>query len=1011
MARTRDNSYTAFTINTSEVRYKAGEGDDAPLIQDATRTLANLNKILGGLERVIRSTTGEKEFAINRNRIQVDSASGVGSVQFFVKKEFEDRIKNAIKYYESNSPLINESLASLSSTMRIENAIKHTFERDDILGRKAISKFIVEADKAGGRAEVLPSTEAGKDKVRATLFTTEEEMKGKSEEKLFNETFPEAKAYSAVEKSKRDIKSQEELKKEQDKIAKSLHTEPSVLDDNVNKMMAEADEEEYERLKKEKKLKEAHEEYLRNLEKYYHTEPDKLETNVTNLMEKAKEEEAKKIDEDKKIKEAHEAYMLGLFKDTHTDPDVLEIEVNKKMAKAEEEERKRIEHDKKEQDRIEENKRNVLRDVYYTDPDALEVEVNKKMYQAEKEEQERLEKEDKLTKATIARALYIVGSTLVLIADITRRILTATLTRASEEKKSALEAKNIGISRESLRQANASDRALGIDEGTTAKAMQSIQSATGTLAGLDTAKVEELSRVLGEGTVNAINMALGKNDPENALGLILNEYFKRGVAGVNSFGMQVGQYQAQRELASALEKAGFNDIATILRNMFYMNDTGIYKGMVEGKNPYENYKNLYNPAEGGLSPADRQKLSELGQVVDRVNTNFSTLSENIKNHLLLSLEGFIDMLDKLNIGKDAGDIAKTNQQSVGAFESVIADTAIKSKEGEGTFSDILAKAGFGLEGSGFSSITEFKRELRSKSPKLNEKQQDYYNRLLKYLKTDEGLKVLSYLGDAELNEAKNKQAVEELTKGRKKGSVKFNGANYTSSNMVTTAEDIIDMPNDYVQDFAFARILTDMQKTGESMFTLDEIYEEFKSEFYPNGVKKGDVIWNKKIQKNINDENKKRAKENEPSLTEAEELDLARKHADERNPYGAFSSDFSKARQQVIENLKLKKARSLSNNIADAMIIGEAKRSEEYLNLASIMAKNMATVKSVEVISYSAKDKNAVVKVMFVDNKGNEVAKDITFRTDVPRDTTNYEVTVDETGKKVSTAYENSSSE
>ena len=95
------------------------------------------------------------------------------------------------------------------------------------------------------------------------------------------------------------------------------------------------------------------------------------------------------------------------------------------------------------------------------------------------------EREDKSNKRKMLHWLTIVVSFLAGIADITRRILTASLARASEIKKEQVEAKSLGRSYTNAREYKAQESAMGMKEGTFTSAIASLQSAFGDVTHLD----------------------------------------------------------------------------------------------------------------------------------------------------------------------------------------------------------------------------------------------------------------------------------------------------------------------------------------------------------------------------------------------------------------------------------------------------------------------------------------------------------------------------------------------
>ena len=84
------DEYIAYSFDTSNIKYETESGN---LRRNTAKSLADLQNIVRGLEKTIRSSTGEKGFNINRNLISVNPKSKTGSFRFFVKKDYGELIK------------------------------------------------------------------------------------------------------------------------------------------------------------------------------------------------------------------------------------------------------------------------------------------------------------------------------------------------------------------------------------------------------------------------------------------------------------------------------------------------------------------------------------------------------------------------------------------------------------------------------------------------------------------------------------------------------------------------------------------------------------------------------------------------------------------------------------------------------------------------------------------------------------------------------------------------------
>ena len=480
-------------------------------------------------------------------------------------------------------------------------------------------------------------------------------------------------------------------------------------------------------------------------------------------------------------------------------------------------------------------RRNLKQAEKYSD----DVQANQKEKDEERQKGKEA-REDKSNKRKMLHWLTIVVSFLAGIADITRRILTASLARASEIKKEQVEAKSLGISYTNAREYKAQETAMGMKEGTFTSAIASLQSAFGDVTHLDDNALGELAKVLKGDVVEAINNGLGRNDPEKLMKTILNAYYERGQSGVNSIGQRVGKFQAERELSTALEKAGLNDIANILRNMFYTNDTGIYKGRISNGDSFTDYMGLSTAYTMGYDAVDNKHFAELGQVVDSVKSKFQSLKDSLNKLVLDSIGGLIQKIDNWDIGKSAEEKlrdTRTNIQLSAAASDRLHNSANIARS---QYTQMFREAGvnaadFGIKG--VNTIDEFlaftnTSEGQYWNPK-GEQEKEAYNNLVQFLNTEQGNKAIKLVHYTQTAEKKAKQADEAYKKGLKTGKVDYNKADYTASAIAT------DMKKNLTEawfsnEFSAVNLLYRSGRgdnARKALFTNQDVWEEYKRTF------------------------------------------------------------------------------------------------------------------------------------------------------------------------------------
>ena len=477
-------------------------------------------------------------------------------------------------------------------------------------------------------------------------------------------------------------------------------------------------------------------------------------------------------------------------------------------------------------------RRNLKQAEKYSD----DVQANQKEKDEERQKGKEA-REDKSNRRKMLHWLTIVVSFLSGIADITRRILTASLARASEIKKEQVEAKSLGISYTNTREYKAQETAMGMKEGTFTSAIASLQSAFGDVTHLDDNALGELAKVLKGDVVEAINNGLGRNDPEKLMKTILNAYYERGQSGVNSIGQRVGKFQAERELSTALEKAGLNDIANILRNMFYTNDTGIYKGRISNGDSFTDYMGLTTAYTMGYGTVENKHFAELGQVVDSVKSKFQSLKDSLNKLVLDSIGGLIQKIDNWDIGKSAEEKlrdTRTNIQLNAAASDRLQNSANIARS---QYTQMFREAGvnaadFGIKG--VNTIDEFLAFINTSegqywNPK-GEQEKEAYNKLVQFLNTEQGNKAIKLVHYTQTAEKKAKQADEAYIKGLKTGKVDYNKADYTASAIA------MDMKENLAEawfsnEFSAVNLLYRSGRgdnAREALYTNQEVWEEYK---------------------------------------------------------------------------------------------------------------------------------------------------------------------------------------
>ena len=427
-------------------------------------------------------------------------------------------------------------------------------------------------------------------------------------------------------------------------------------------------------------------------------------------------------------------------------------------------------------------RKNLKPAVKYSD-DVLSERKEKEKIEEEKKE----EKEKKQSRVSALGKIALIAKVLTTIADITRRILTATLQRASEITKEKQDAISNGTTQEKVRQYYTTEGAMGMGKGTILEGMQELKSGLGNLANLDTNMLSELAKVLRSDIISGIKLGEAGTNTENVMIQILDAYYKQAQRGVNSVGQQVGVRNAEIEMAGALEKAGLGKLAEILRSMFYANDTGIYKGRVTD---FDSFNSLSPHYTNGLIDVDNKYASELGQSVNALKQRFNDLKENLEQGLLISLGNLINKINNWDIGKSVKEKTEDNRTNSVLLSKARAQYTNRAESASKRANKIIKDAGIDLSAFGEhgTDISTFVKYMYSDAFHTDEElgrrtdeQKETIKKFKQFLITDKGEEFIKAMIESEYALDFANKADKAYKKGMKTGDFNYDITGYTDA--------------------------------------------------------------------------------------------------------------------------------------------------------------------------------------------------------------------------------------
>ena len=437
-------------------------------------------------------------------------------------------------------------------------------------------------------------------------------------------------------------------------------------------------------------------------------------------------------------------------------------------------------------------RKNLKPAVKYSD-DVLSERKEKEKREEEKKE----EKEQKQSRVSILGKIALIAKVLATIADITRRILTATLQRASEITKERQDAVSNGTTQEKVRQYYTTEGAMGMRKGIILEGMQELKSGLGNLANLDTNMLSELAKVLRSDIVSGIKLGEAGTNTENVMKQILDAYYKQAQRGVNSLGQQVGVRNAEIEMAGALEKAGLGKLAEVLRFMFYVNDTGIYKGRVTG---FDSLNSLSPHYTNGLTDVDNKYASELGQSINALKQRFNDLKENLEQGLLISLGNLINKINNWDIGKSVEEKTEDNRTNSVLLSKTRAQYTNRAESASKRANKIIKDAGidlsaFGEHGTDISTFLQYMYSdafhTDEELGRRTDEQKETIKKFKQFLITDKGEEFIKAMIESEYALDFANKADKAYKKGMKTGDFNYDIAGYTDGAYQSAIQDDI----------------------------------------------------------------------------------------------------------------------------------------------------------------------------------------------------------------------------
>ena len=633
---------------------KEKEGLAKITISTTEGTLGSFVKDMNTLARMAVSAMNPGTYFQMKDRL-IDQAKGTGSVDMYVQKSELKTAFNALSkqigkwngagYTDSNGELVNSHEAQYDIKAQDINYVTGYL---NLHGKKAQTRAKAEASAVAG-GQLIPSpTEKNPDRYKFMLpapddikntdrdwvkqrrdavffgsmkFSHDEAVKLKQEkdEKELQRQINEVKKNKletdrARAKNAREIQKLEALELKE-KLAVSKEVEKALADEEKQKKRDEAKAQK-EAEKEEKRVKAQERKY----EKTFFNEDQRLQKEIEEGLaywdRKEKKEEELAIAKKEKEQELHDKKEQQLY-DIFRKAEIKEAEEKKK---------------KEEKDKAK------------ADADKAKKQKAEKRQEAVRQMEHEHLKHEELRK--MRQLLGVIGSGIVILTDIARRILTTVMDFSTKQLSSTIEANALSVPVTAVRNFGYFEIAKGLERGTVAGTIKDFQTAFGDVTALDEKKLEILARVIGTDVEKMVRSGLGGENPAKLMELTFDKFFKQFLEGKNSLGQTVGQEQARRELTSVLNKIS-PQLGKIFSVATYQHTSGLNRD-------FSTWQEFMGTAPGTKALwFDQTSVNNVGEVINDIKAKLTIFSDDILTKLSLAMSGFADTVSNIRLGMNA----------------------------------------------------------------------------------------------------------------------------------------------------------------------------------------------------------------------------------------------------------------------------------------------------------------------------------------------------------------------
>lgn len=246
-----------------------------------------------------------------------------------------------------------------------------------------------------------------------------------------------------------------------------------------------------------------------------------------------------------------------------------------------------------------------------------------------------IDKSRKLTNINMITTLRFIVDILRGIWGSVRKISAS----AAQSYTDSITGLSLGLTAKQIRDYRYFDKAKGLSDDTSIKAMKAVQSKFIDLSKLEDAALKAAALIMGDDTKAAINLGLGRTRPDELMKLYLTDAYNKYLQGIDLMGRGVGREKSAESLIEALNSVS-PELGSIFNRMIYDSKTKIYANANEW---YAEDLGIRSVTEEGANAK-----SEIGALINVLKARAGSYVDKILTDIAISVDGILTFLNNID---------------------------------------------------------------------------------------------------------------------------------------------------------------------------------------------------------------------------------------------------------------------------------------------------------------------------------------------------------------------------